>query len=220
MKYFPIFLNLQKKTCVVVGGGRVAERKIQNLRKAGALVTVVSPRLTAGLKRLKEKNQINHLSRPYRAGDLKSACLAVAATNERRTNEKVFREATTLRIPINTVDDPVYCTFIVPAVISQGDLIIAVSTGGQSPALAKALRKKLQQEIGPEYPALLKIIAAVRKGIMPLGWGQKKSQRIYGRLLQDDVIRMVRQRKHAALKLLLKKIVGPDVSSEELELKV
>ena len=219
MKYFPIFFNLQEKSCVVVGGGLVAERKIQNLRKAGAMVKVVSPRLTVGLNRLKEENKIRHISRPYRSGDLKSAYLAVAATNERRTNEKVFREASTLRIPINTVDDPVHCTFIVPAVITRGDILIAISTGGQSPALAKALRKKLQQEIGPEYPVLLKMIGAIRKKITPFGWGQKKNQIIYRRLLQEDVIGMVRQKKHAALKRLLKKIIGPGIPLEEMGLK-
>ena len=219
MKYFPIFLNLQKKSCIVVGGGRVAERKIQNLRKAGAIVKVISPRLTAGLKRLKDENKIRHLSRPYRSGDLKSAYLVVAATNERRTNGKVFREASTLRVPINTVDDPFHCTFIVPAVISRGDILIAISTGGQSPALAKALRKKLEQEIGSEYPALLKMIGAVRKKILPLRWGQKKNQLIYRRLLQEDVIGLVRQKKHAALNRLLKKIIGPGFSLEETGLK-
>jgi precorrin-2 dehydrogenase/sirohydrochlorin ferrochelatase len=203
----------------VVGGGRVAERKIQSLRKAGAIVKVVSPRLTAGLKRLKDENKIRHLCRTYRSGDLQSAYLVVAATDERDTNEKVFREASALRIPINTVDDPLRCTFIVPAVISRGEILVAISTGGQSPALAKGLRKKLQQEIGPEYPILLKTIGAIRKKIIPLGWGQKKNQMIYRRLLQEDVISMVRQKNHAALQRLLKKILGPGISLEGMGLK-
>lgn len=220
MRYFPVFFDLQEKSCIVVGGGRVAERKIQNLRKAGAVVTVVSPCLSAGLKRLKEANRIKHLPRPYRTGDLKTAYLAVAATDDRRTNEKVFREASALRIPVNVVDDPVHCSFIVPAVVSRGDILIAISTGGQSPALAKTLRKKLQQEIGAEYPTLLKIAGAIRKKIIPLEWGQRENRNIYRRLFQEDVIEMVRQRKYAALNRLLQKTIGPGFSLEEMGLKI
>ena len=220
MRYFPVFLDLQKKSCVVVGGGRVAERKIQNLRKAGAVVTVISPRLTARLKRLKEAKRIQHRRRLYRTGDLTTAYLAVAATDDPRINEKVFREASALKIPVNAVDDPVHCTFIVPAVVSRGDILIAISTGGRSPALAKALRKKLQREIGSEYPSLLKIIGAVRKEIIPLGWGEKKNQNIYRRLLQEDVIAMVREKKQTALRRLLKKMIGPGFSPEEIGLKI
>ncbi len=219
MRYFPVFFDLQEKSCIVVGGGGVAERKIRNLRKAGAVVTVVSPRLSAGLKRLKEANRIKHLPRSYRRGDLRTAYLAVAATDDRRTNERVFREASALRIPVNVVDDPVHCSFIVPAVFSRGDILIAISTGGQSPALAKALRKKLQQEIGIEYPTLLKVAGAIRKKIIPLGWPQSKNQKIYRRLFQEDVIEMVRQRKHDALNRLLEESVGPGFSLEGMGLK-
>jgi precorrin-2 dehydrogenase/sirohydrochlorin ferrochelatase len=219
MRYFPVFFDLQEKSCIVVGGGRVAERKIQNLRKAGAVVTVVSPCLSVGLKRLKQAKRIKHLPRPYRTGDLRTAYLAVAATDNRRTNEKVFRGASALKIPVNVVDDPAHCSFIVPALVSRGDILIAISTGGRSPALAKALRKKLQREIGAEYPTLLKMVGAIRKKIIPLGWGQEKNQKIYRRLFQEDVIEMVRQRKHAALNRLLRKTIGPEFSLEEMGLK-
>lgn len=215
MRYFPVFLDLKEKSCVVIGGGRVAERKIQNLRKAGAAVTVVSPRLIEGLKRLKQANRIRHLPRSYRRGDLKDAYLAIAATDDRSANERVFREATALRIPVNVVDDPLHCSFIVPAVVSRGDILLAISTGGQSPALAKALRKKLQKEIGPEYTALLKMIGAIRKKIIPRGWGQKKNREIYQRLFKEDVIEMVRQRDLAALNRLFKKLLGLGFSLEE-----
>lgn len=220
MRYFPVFLDLQKKSCVVVGGGRVAERKIRSLRKAGAVVTVVSPRLTAGLKRLKRGGEIKHRLRPYQKGDLKTAFLAVAATDDPCINEKVFREASALRIPVNVVDDPVHCTFIVPAVIPRGEIMIAISTGGKSPALAKALRRRLEEEIGPEYPALLKMIGAIRRRILPLGWGSKKNQEIYSRLLREDVVRMIRQKQTAPLIRLLEKIIGPGFSMKEMGLKI
>jgi precorrin-2 dehydrogenase len=219
MRYFPVFLDLKNRKCVVVGGGRVAEKKIQNLRKAGAAVTVVSPRLTPALERLKETKGIEHLRRAYKTGDLKAAFLAVAATDHRPTNEKVFREASARRIPVNAVDDPVHCTFIVPAVISRGDILIAISTGGRSPALAKALRKKLEREVGGEYASLLKLIGAVRKSILPLGWGPMKNQKIYRRLLQEDVLDLLRRGNHAALGRLLRKIIGTDFPLEEAGLR-
>ena len=219
MRYFPVFLDLKNRKCVVVGGGRVAERKIQNLRKAGAAVTVVSPRLTPALERLKETKGIEHRRRAYKTGDLKAAFLAVAATDHRPTNEKVFREASARRIPVNAVDDPVHCTFIVPAVISRGDILIAISTGGRSPALAKALRKKLEREVGGEYSSLLKLIGAVRKSILPLGWGPMKNQKIYRRLLQEDVLDLFRRGNHKALGRLLREIIGPDFPLEEAGLR-
>jgi precorrin-2 dehydrogenase/sirohydrochlorin ferrochelatase len=210
MRYFPVLLDLQARRCVVVGGGRVAERKIRNLRKAGAAVTVVSPRLTSALEGLKGAKGIEHRRRTYRTGDLKKAFLAIAATDDPRTNEKVFREASARGIPVNAVDDPLHCTFIVPAVISRGDLLIAISTGGRSPALAKALRKKLEREIGADYSALLKLIAAVRKSILPLGRAPKKNRELFRRLLREDVLDMVRRRDQAALGRFLKEIIGPD----------
>ena len=106
MRYFPVFLDLQGKTCVVVGGGRVGERKVRGLLKAGARVKVISPELTAPLLLLRDKGKIAHVSRTYRRGDLQAAFLAVAATGDRITNEEVFREALGERVLVNVVDDP------------------------------------------------------------------------------------------------------------------
>lgn len=219
MKYFPLFFDLRDRNCLVVGGGRVAERKVRSLRRAGAAVTVVSPRLTAGLERLSREKRIDHRPRPYRRGDLKKACLAVAATDDPAANEKVFREASALRIPVNTVDDPARCTFIVPSVVCRGDLLIAISTGGRSPALAKALRRRLEEEIGPEYPELLRLIGTVRRKMIALGRGPGNSRAVYRRLLQKDVARMVRRKDRAAIGRLLQKIAGPDFPVDEMGLK-
>jgi precorrin-2 dehydrogenase/sirohydrochlorin ferrochelatase len=216
MKYFPVFLNLQQKACVVIGGGGVATRKVQNLLKAGARVTVFSPRVTEVLQRLHEKGKIAIRARSFRRGDLDKAHLVFAATDSRQTNEKVFREASALRILVNVVDDPEHCSFIVPAILSRGDIHLAISTGGQSPALAKALRKKLQKEIGPEYTLLLKILGAVRKNVLPLGWGAEKKQKIFRHLLQDDLLAMIRKREFRILESRLEKITGVRFSLRDL----
>jgi len=220
MRYFPIFLDLRQKMCVVIGGGRVAERKVLNLLKAGALVTVISPQMTTPLRRLEGKEKIKHRPRRFRSRDLESAHLVFAATDNRQTNERIFRVASSLRIPVNVVDDPLYCSFIVPSIISQGDILLAISTGGQSPALAKALREKLQKEIGPEYTSLLKILAAVRKKILPLGWGSNKIQKIFRLLLREDLLLMIRQRKFYALEARVGKIIGSRFPLKDLGLKL
>ncbi len=216
MRYFPVFLDLTNKTCVVVGGGHVAERKVLNLLKAGARVTVVSPRLTETLLRLREKGKITIRKGSFRATDLRAAYLVIATTDNRATNERIFRKATELRIPINVADDPNHCSFIVPSIFSRGDILLAVSTGGQSPALAKALRKRLQKEIGPEYTVLLKILASVRKKILALGWGAEKKRKVFGLLLQEELLGMIRRRQGPGIEAFIKKITGFKISPAEI----
>ena len=169
MKYYPVLLDLDGKLCVVVGGGGVAERKVRNLLQAGARVRVISPQLTFSLTRFKEKGKIIHRQRSFRSADLHGTFLAIAATDDRRVNERVFEQALRQKIPVNVVDDPAHSSFIVPSLVQRGDLLIAVSTSGQSPALARALRQKLQKEFGPEYIFLLKLLGAVRKKVFSFG---------------------------------------------------
>ncbi len=217
MRYFPIFLDLKGKTCLVVGGGRVAERKVRNLMKAGARVKVISPRITRGLRDLEDRGKINHRARPFRVGDLKSAHLAIAATDDRQVNEKIFLKASASRIPVNVVDDPRHCSFIVPSIISRGEILLAISTGGQSPALARALREKLQKEIGPEYAVMLKMLGAIRKKILPLGWGPKRNQKVFRLLLKEDLPSLIRQGKMSVLKGLVEKITGTRFLLKDLD---
>ena len=219
MRYFPAFLDLKGKPCVVVGGGRVAERKVKGLLKAGAAVRVISPNLTSSLARLHEKGLILHQQRPFRAADLGRAHLCIAATDSREVNERVYQAASRQRIPVNVVDDPARCSFIVPSLVMRGDLLVAISTSGQSPALAKALRQKLQKEIGPEYALWLKILGAVRKKILPLGFDQMRNQAAFRRLAKDDLLAFIRRRDREGLDRRLKKILGPGFSLHELGVK-
>ena len=140
-RYYPIFLDLQGRPAVVVGGGRVAARKAAALVEAGARVRVIAPRLVPEL----QAHQVER--RSYRPGDLRGAVLAFAATNDRRVNHAVAVEATRRRIPVNVADSLEECTFIVPARVSRGGLEIAVSTGGRSPRLAKQLRRRLEAQL-------------------------------------------------------------------------
>jgi len=219
MKYYPVLLDLDGKLCVVVGGGRVAERKVRSLLQVGALVKVISPQLTQSLSRLKERGKIIHSQRPYRSGDLHRAFLAITATDDRRANERVFNQALRQKIPVNVVDDPAHSSFIVPSLVQKGDLLIAISTSGQSPALARALRQKLQKEIGAEYIYLLKLLGAVRKKILSLGLGQKRKQVIFRKLAGKDLLLLIRKNDYTGLENRMKTLLGSGFSLKELGLR-
>ncbi len=164
--YYPIFLDLTGKRCVIVGGGRVAERKCTTLIRTGAKVTVISPQITKRLTDYKEKGLIRHIRRGYRSSDVRTVFVVIAATNSEEINKKVAKDATAADKLLNMVDTPSLCNFIVPSVLRRGLLTIAVSTGGASPALAKEIRKRLRRMYGPEYSRYLKFLRGVRSKAM------------------------------------------------------
>lgn len=160
--YYPIYLNLKGKKCIIVGGGRVAERKCRSLIKNGADVTVISPNITKRLEDYKRKGKIRHLPRLYRRGDIGSAFLAIAATDSQEINEKIYTEATDKNILLNVVDNPDFCNFIVPSVFERRDLKIAISTSGISPAIAKRIRKELEALYNREFSKYLNFLKRLR----------------------------------------------------------
>ncbi|MBI3322139.1 MAG: bifunctional precorrin-2 dehydrogenase/sirohydrochlorin ferrochelatase [Candidatus Omnitrophica bacterium] len=162
MSYFPLFIELRDSSCLVVGGGRVALGKVRQLRSFGARITVAAPALTSGLARLARERKIRWVRRAFRPGDLAGRQLVVAATDEQAVNERVSRLARRKGIPVNVVDQPALCSFIFPSVVKRGKLVLAVSTGGASPALAKWIRRDLERRYGPEMGRSLEGMARVR----------------------------------------------------------
>ncbi|MFH1169067.1 MAG: bifunctional precorrin-2 dehydrogenase/sirohydrochlorin ferrochelatase [Chloroflexota bacterium] len=160
--YYPVFLNISRRRCLVVGGGQVALRKARALLDCGADVTVVSPDLCPELAQLAESGQMRVINREYRRGDLEGMFLAVAATDDTAANRAVAEEARRSAVLVNAVDDAAVSDFIVPSCLRRGDITIAVSTAGRSPALARKLRTRLEEEFGPEYAALAVLIDEVR----------------------------------------------------------
>jgi precorrin-2 dehydrogenase/sirohydrochlorin ferrochelatase len=160
---YPLFLNLTKQKVVVVGGGKVATRKIRTLLAAGAAVTVISPETTTAIRRWTQTKHIRWTRRPYRAGDLRGACLVVAATDCDEINSRVCAEARRRRLLVNSAASPSAGNFIVPSVIHRGGITIAISTGGASPAFAKRFRRDIERLFSRGYPALLKQMVALRK---------------------------------------------------------
>ncbi len=157
--YYPAFINLCGKNCVVVGGGRIAERKVLSLIRSGAKVKVISPVITDTLEKYKNKKQIEHIKRNYKKGDLKDAFLVIAATSDEVTNKKVSDEADCL---VNVVDMPEMANFIVPSVINRGMMTIAVSTSGASPAAAKTVRKELEMLYNKDFGKFLVFLKKLR----------------------------------------------------------
>jgi len=148
---YPLFLNLTGEKAVVIGAGRVAERKIRSLLTAGAEVTVISPKATAALRHFARARKVRWLRRRYRVGDLRGARLVIAATDSEQINQHVCAEAKRRRLLVNCVAPPDAGNFIVPSVVRRGNLTVAISTGGASPALAKLLRRELEQTLSGRY---------------------------------------------------------------------
>ncbi len=160
--YFPAFLDLRGRRCVVVGGGAIGERKVDSLLAAGARVTLVSPALTPRLAALAAAGLLAHRRRLFRRADVRGAALVIAATGVPAVDAAVAAEARRRRALVNVVDRPAECDFILPSVLRRGGLQIAVSTGGRSPALAREIRKRLERVIGPEYAALVERVGRAR----------------------------------------------------------
>ena len=191
--FYPVFLDLHGRRAVVIGGGAVAEQKVHGLVGAGAHVTVVSTDVTPALGALARRNAIEHKRRPYRRGDLKGAWLAIAATDDRGTNGAVWAEAEQLGVPLNAVDDLEHCSFIAPAVHREGDITVAVSTAGKSPALAVRLRQHIARLVGRAEARLCELLGELRPGLAERVPDTPARTALWYRIVDSDVIDFVRR---------------------------
>jgi siroheme synthase-like protein len=164
--YYPLFFRLAGTLCVVVGGGRVAERKARALIAAGARVRLISPTSTSGLSGLHRQGKIELLAREYREGDLEGAALVFAATDKGEVNRRVREESRRLAIPMNAADSPDMCDFVVPSLIRKGPLLIAISTSGLLPMLSKKLRLEITKNVTPDYAAYVRRVGLFRKYLL------------------------------------------------------
>jgi siroheme synthase-like protein len=186
--FYPVYLNLEGKRVVVIGGGEVAERKAESLLDAGASVTVISPDVTPRLASLATAKRIELKRRRYVRGDCAGAALILSATDDPEVSRAVWEEARAAEIPVNTADQPALCDFIMPAVVRRGDLTIAISTGGTSPALAARLKEELSRIFGPEYELLLELLAEVRPEIQQRIQDERARKALHYRILDSEVI--------------------------------
>lgn len=170
MAYYPLCLEMAGRRCLVVGGGPVAERKVAGLLEAGARLTVVSPAVTARLADWARAERIRLIGREYAASDLVGHSVVFVATDDGRVNADVARDARAAVVLVNAADDPAHCDFILPAVLRRGELTVAVSTGGASPALARTVRDELDAYLDREdYAALARVAADARRTLRDRG---------------------------------------------------
>ncbi len=162
MRYYPVFLDIAGKPVIVIGGGNIAHQKVVGLLKVGAEVTVVSPELNAEMSSLASEGQFRHIRRDYAPGDLEGYVLAFVATDDRSVNATVAAEGKERRVWVNAVDDPPNCDFIMPGIAQQGDLIVAISTSGKSPAMARKMREEIEAFLTEDYALMLGLAAEVR----------------------------------------------------------
>ncbi len=207
MTYFPVYLNLKGRRVVVVGGGSVAERKVASLLDSGAAVSVISPEVTERLTALADREVIELHKRPYAPGDCRGALLVLTTTDDDEVNTAVFNEARDLHVLVNTADAPALCDFIMPAIVRRGDLRIAISTGGASPALSATLRRKLSRILGPEYGRLLSLMTAARADIRERVHSGSKRKNLHYKILSSDVLRLLRNRDTETAKRRVQEII-------------
>ncbi len=205
-KYYPIFLKIEQRLCVVVGGGAVAERKVKGLLEAGARVKVIAPEVTEELANLATQGQIELHQRPFQTGDLEGAWLVFAATNQRETQEAVSQEAQKKSIPCNIADDPQGSSFIVPSVVRRGRLQIALSTSGASPAVARRLREQLEDLFGPEYEEFLALMARWRREILNQDLPPEKRRQIFELLALAPIPLWLKRKEHIHLRNMAKNL--------------
>lgn len=198
---YPVMLEVRGRRCVVIGGGTIGEGKVLGLLDGGASVTVIDPNPSSRLEQLAGEGRVALVRRNYQHGDLKGAFVAIAATDDNSANAEVFREADAEGVLLNAVDDSRYCHFSVPSIVRRGELMLTLSTGGKSPALAKSIRKKLSTQFGEEYAVLVDLLAEVREEALPLrkvGFDEWAAR--WERALKPDLIALVREGRHQELK--------------------
>ena len=187
MSLFPLFLKLTARPTVVIGAGYLAESKIESLLAAQAHVKVVAPRVNARIRELADGGEIQLEERPYRSGDVAGAFLAVAATDDPAVNRAVFAEAEAANVLVNAVDDPPFCDFYFPSVVRRGDLLVAISTAGQSPALAQRLRKEINALLPLDTGDWLTELGNLRREVLQLEPLNEQRKDILHTLASRDV---------------------------------
>lgn len=201
-------LNLRDCAVVVIGGGRIATRKVGELLLTGARVTVISPMLSARLARWVRDGRIRHCARAYRRGDLKGSRLAIAATSDPHEQARIAAEARRTATWVNVVDQPTLCDFIAPAGFRRGDLTITVSTNGQSPALARWVKQRVQTVVGPEYARLTTLLAMVRARLRANGTSPTTRRRMTDQLMAADLPALIRANDRQGITRLIQRVTG------------
>ena len=216
MKTYPLFALIEDRPCLVVGGGAVGERKVQDLLRAGARVTVVSPDLTPHLAELARRGKIQFMQGDFTPEHLQGMVLVIGATDHQEVNRKVSAAAQARGLLVNIADAPELCTFIVPAQVHRGALTVAVSTGGASPALARQVREELEQHFGPEYGLYLQVMQTLRDRVLARRRGHPENAGLFHRLVASPLKEALAGSDRPRALAILEEVLGEVLASEEL----
>jgi precorrin-2 dehydrogenase/sirohydrochlorin ferrochelatase len=216
MKYYPVHLDINNRNVLVVGGGGVGTRKVRTLLACGARVTVVSLEASRRLRELATAGEIVLEERSYQSDDLSGMFLVIGATNDEKLNRQISGDADRLNTLCNIADRPEVCNFILPSIVHRDDLVITISTSGKSPALAKKLRKALENQFGEEYGTLLRLMGAIRKKLLRQAHEPEAHKPLFEQLLNSDLIGMIQKNKIDDINALLFDILGEGFKFEEL----
>jgi precorrin-2 dehydrogenase/sirohydrochlorin ferrochelatase len=190
--YYPIFLDLVDRLCIVIGGGKVAERKIRGLLHAGAKVRVISPVVSKGISMFVDSLRVELIDREYRSGDLEDGVLAFAATNNEEVNKRIREEASSRSVLANIADNPHLCDFVVPSTVRKDPVLIALSTSGLLPGLSKRLRKEVLEKISGDYPAYARRVGAFRRFLIETIDNGRARRRIMKEVANVDISAIAR----------------------------
>ncbi len=216
MRYYPVFLDLKNVPCLVVGGGQVGERKVKTLQSCGAKVFLISRDLTPYLAEEVGEGRIDLLSPVYQTGHLSGKFLVIGATDDPILNGKIGREARERGMLCNIVDKPQECNFILPSLVSRGDLTIAVSTAGKSPALAKKIRQDLEKEFNEIYGLYLELLGQIRNEILARRMSQPENQVIFQALIEAPILSWLETKNFEALVAFMDQLLDPPYPRSKL----
>ena len=216
MRYYPVHLDINNRKVLVVGGGGVGTRKVRTLLACGARVTVVSLEASRQLNDLATSGEIELAERSYQSNDLSGMFLVIGATNDEKLNRQISGDADRLNTLCNIADRPEVCNFILPSIVHRDDLVITISTSGKSPALAKKLRKALENQFGEEYGQLLRLMGAIRKKLLRQAHEPEAHKPLFEQLLNSDLLGMLQENKIDDINALLFDILGEGFKFEEL----
>ncbi len=211
-RYFPLFVSMKGKKCLVVGGGDVAYRKVQSLLPTGSRIVVVSPRVVQGLTLLEARGWIRIRKRSFQVNDLRGTLLVIGATDSVDVNRKVWSEATKKAILCNVVDQPALCNVLFPSVVRRGRLQIAISTGGASPAMARFIRRNMEADYGDEYALALEILWSLRRRVLRHKGDPERNRELFHRVTSQQFIDLCRVRDERKLDLFIRNATDQRIS--------
>ncbi|MBN2032186.1 MAG: bifunctional precorrin-2 dehydrogenase/sirohydrochlorin ferrochelatase [Deltaproteobacteria bacterium] len=214
--YYPILLDLKDKKALVVGGGKVAHRKIINLLDCGASVEVIARELDGSLRILVEKGLISYGGQEFSEDRMDMVFLVIAATGDAEVNRCVSEQARRKGLLVNAVDQPADCNFIVPSVLRRGDLVISISTSGTSPAFAKKVREELEEHFGDEFEVFLRVMGHLRERVLSLGLSQEKNKGVFEKLVSSRLLHFIREKDWDGAAIIVTETLGRPVSRGEL----